>query len=141
MAERLRAEGHDSVVPSLLDVARADSPFWPHVVEDVNAAMNDLDPDRPVLLVVHSNAGLFVPLLITHAVRPVRGCVFIDAALLVASGATPVAPPELLDMLRAKTDEDGLLPPGLHLHQLVDPDSVTAALIDMTGQLPGATGR
>jgi hypothetical protein len=39
----------------------------------------------------------------------VRGCVFVDAALPPASGAVPVAPPELLALLRAKAS-DGLLP-------------------------------
>jgi hypothetical protein len=193
-------------------VAQTRAPFWPRVVEDVNAAMHELDRDRAVLLVVHSNAGLFAPLLITNAARPVAGCLFVDAALPVISGATPVAPPELLDVLRAKASDDGLLPPwsqwwdeddigplfpdavtrqevtaeqprlplayyeqpipapagwdavpcgylffgppyeelageahrrgwlvhqvpGLHLHQLVDPDRVTTTLIDMARNL------
>jgi hypothetical protein len=138
--------------------------------------------------------------------------------LLVASGATPVVPRELLDVLRAKAGDDGLLPPwsqwwdeedvaplfpdartrlqvtaeepqlplayydqsipaaagwdavpcgylffgppydglageardrewpvqqvpGLHLHQLVDPDRVTDTLIEMARQLTDATER
>lgn len=218
VAARLRVRGHDSLVPSLLDVAEAGAPFWPRVVEDVNTAVSELDPDRPVLLVVHSNAGLFVPLLVRHAPRPVRACLFVDAALPVASGATPVVPPELLDVLRAKASDDGQLPPwsqwwdeedvaplfsdartrlevtaeepqlplayydqsipapagwdavpcgylffgppydefagqardrqwpvqqvpGLHLHQLVDPDRVTDTLIEMARQLTDATKR
>jgi hypothetical protein len=99
------------VVPSLLDVAEAGAPFWPRVIEDVNAAISELDRDRGVLLVVHSNAGLFVPLLIKHAARPVRACLFVDAALPVPSGSTPVVPPGLLDVLRAMVSGDGMLPP------------------------------
>src|SRR3954452_1127738 len=68
------ARGVASVVPSLLDVADADPPFWPRLVEDVTAAMNSLDQDASVLLVAHSNAGLFVPLLAAHAPRALRGC-------------------------------------------------------------------
>jgi hypothetical protein len=218
VAERLRGRGRDSLVPSLLDVAQAGAPFWPRVIQNVNAAVSELDPDRAVLLAAHSNAGLFVPLLVRHAARPVRACLFVDAALPVASGATPVATPELLDVLRAKASDDGLLPPwsqwwdeddvaplfpdprtrlavtaeerqlplayydqsipapagwdtvpcgylffgppyeelareahdrkwpvqqlpGLHLHQLVDPDGVTDRLIDLAGQLTDATER
>jgi hypothetical protein len=219
VAERLRARGHDCLVPSLLDVARAGAPFWPHVVEQVNAVVGEHDwdqSDQEVLLVPHSNAGLFVPLLVKHAVRPVRGCVFVDATLPVASGATPAAPSELLDVLRTKVSADGRLQPwsqwwdeddiaplfpdartrqavtaeeprlpltyyeqaipappgwdavpcgylffgppydelaaearargwpvrqetGLHLHQLVDPDRVTDAMIDMARDLTGTS--
>ncbi len=110
VAARLRARGHESVVPSLLDVGEAGPPFWPRVVEDVNAGMSQLPKDNPVLLVAHSNAGLFVPLLVTHAALPVRGCVFVDAALPALAGSTPVAPAELLDFLRGKVN-DGRLPP------------------------------
>ena len=51
------------------------------MVDVVNAAMSRLDQDQCVLLVAHSNAGLFMPLLVTHAVRPIRCCLFVDAAL------------------------------------------------------------
>ena len=110
VADRLRAAGFDSVVPSLLDVANARPPFWPRVVDDVTAAMSRLDQEASVLLVAHSNAGLFVPLLVAHAPRAVRGCLFVDAALPVAAECTPVAPPELLDFLRSKVVSDRLPP-------------------------------
>lgn len=110
VAARLRARGQESVVPSLLDVGKGGPPFWPRVVKDVNAGMSQLAKDRPVLLVAHSNAGLFVPLLVAHAAQPVRGCLFVDAALPALAGSTPVAPAELLDFLRGKVN-DGWLPP------------------------------
>jgi pimeloyl-ACP methyl ester carboxylesterase len=110
VADRLRARGFPSVVPSLLDVAEADPPFWPRVVEDVTAAMNSLDQDASVLLVAHSNAGLFVPLLAAHASRVVRGCLFVDAALPALAETTPVAPAELLDFLRSKVTGERLPP-------------------------------
>lgn len=110
VADRLRARGYDAIVPSLLGVADADPPFWPHVLGEVNAATGALDVDCPVVLVAHSNAGLFVPLLVTHAVRPVQGCVFVDAALPALADSTPVVPAELLDVLRGM-ERDGRLPP------------------------------
>jgi alpha-beta hydrolase superfamily lysophospholipase len=110
VADRLEARGQDSIVPSLLDVADAAAPFWPRVVADVTAALRRLRPDRSVLLVAHSNAGLFVPLLVTHADRPVSGCLFVDAALPVLADSTPVVPAEVLDLLRGKVT-DGRLPP------------------------------
>jgi hypothetical protein len=110
VADRLRVRGQETIVPALLDVADAGPPFWPRLVEDVAKAMSQLDPHRPVLLVAHSNAGLFVPLLVTHAVRPVHGCIFVDAALPPPAHETPVAPAELLDFLRSKAT-NGRLPP------------------------------
>jgi pimeloyl-ACP methyl ester carboxylesterase len=110
VADRLRGRGFESVVPSLLDVADAGPPFWPRVVEDVTAAMSRLDQDASVLLVAHSNAGLFVPLLVADAPRAVRGCLFVDAALPAAADSTPVAPAELLDFLRSKLIGDRLPP-------------------------------
>lgn len=62
-----------------------------------------------LLLVPHSNAGLYVPALVHDA--PVRGAVFVDAILPPASGSLRVAPQALRDLLSAKADETGLLPP------------------------------
>ena len=212
VAQRLNAAGYVSVVPDVRGVADADQPFWPYIVDTVTAAMDRLDRDRPVLLVVHSNAGRLVPVLIEHASRPVRGCVFVDAALPAPSGPTPVASTGRIDELRdravagrlppwtewwdeqevarlfpdpqaraAISAEQPRLPldyyqqqiptpagwndgvacgyllfgppydrqaaeavergwlverePGLHLHQIVDPDSVTARLIAMSRRL------
>ena len=101
---------HECVVPSLLDVADAGPPFWPRVVDVVNAAMSRLDRDSRVLLVAHSNAGLFMPLLVAHAVRPVRCCLFVNASLPAHARQTPVGPTQLLDFLRGKVS-DGRLPP------------------------------
>lgn len=72
VSKRLNAAGHASVVPGLQGVTNADPPFWPYVVDTVNAAMNRLENGRQVLVVAHSNVGQFVPVLIEHASRPVR---------------------------------------------------------------------
>jgi hypothetical protein len=77
------------------------------LVDVVNAAMSSLDQGQCVLLVAHSNAGLFVPLLVSHAVRPVRCCLFVEAALPARAGQTRVTPTELLDFLRGKVTDGG----------------------------------
>jgi pimeloyl-ACP methyl ester carboxylesterase len=110
VADRLRARGFESVVPSLLDVADAGPPFWSRVVDDVTAEMSRVDQNASALLVAHSNAGLFVPLLVAHAPRAVRGCLFVDAALPALGDPTPVAPAQLLDFLRNKVVGDRLPP-------------------------------
>jgi hypothetical protein len=64
--------------------------------------------DRPVVLVAHSNAGLYVPAVVQE--RDVVATVFVDAGLPAVSGHTPLAPPQLLDLLRERADGNGLLP-------------------------------
>ncbi|GAA3777994.1 hypothetical protein GCM10022225_77270 [Plantactinospora mayteni] len=78
--------------------------------EAVLAAIEKGLPDADdVVLVPHSNAGLYIPAIV--ATRPVRGAVFVDAVLPPARGDAPVAPAGLRDMLRDRVDLDGNLPP------------------------------
>jgi pimeloyl-ACP methyl ester carboxylesterase len=209
IAKRLEASGVGTIVPSLVGVAEASPPFWRSVVRLVREAVDQAPLDRPIVIVAHSNAGLFVPVIVEEAPRRVAGCLFVDAALpSPAEPTTPVAPAELLDFLRPKVaggrlpqwtewwDESDVAPmfpdaetraavsaeqprlplsyyeelvpnpagwhdrpcgyllfgrpydlmakkaaeqgwavdhvPGEHLHQLVDPETVTARIVAMT---------
>jgi hypothetical protein len=110
VAARLADSGAVTVVPSLLDVADADPPFWPSVAARVNDAVARLPRRQPVVLVAHSNAGPMVPVIVHAAHGPVAGCVFVDASLPARIGPTPAATPERLDFLRGMAS-DGRLPP------------------------------
>ena len=67
-------------------------------------------PDGPLVLVPHSNAGLYVPALAEG--REIVAAVFVDAALPSRDGGpTPLAPTGLVDFLRTLADADGVLPP------------------------------
>jgi hypothetical protein len=101
VAASLAASGAAVAVPSLLDVTDTDPPFWPRVVDEVNQAVSELPQGQPIVLVVHSNAGLFAPVIVHEARRPVAGCVFVDASLPSRTGPTPAATPERLSLLRA----------------------------------------
>ena len=109
VAERLGAAGHAVRVPSLLDVGRGEPPFWPRAAAAVREGVADVPEDRPLVLVAHSNAGLFVPVVRAALTHPVAASVFVDAALPARNGTTPVAGPELLDFLRPLA-VDGVLP-------------------------------
>ncbi|MGP3771627.1 alpha/beta hydrolase [Streptomyces sp. SDT5-1] len=109
VAERLTAAGYRARVPSLSRVATTEPPFWPHVVAAVRDDLRAVPHDTPLVLVAHSNAGLFLPAIRAALDQPVSGSVFVDAALPARSGSTPVAPPELLDFLRPKA-VNGVLP-------------------------------
>ncbi|WP_041841144.1 alpha/beta hydrolase [Actinoplanes friuliensis] len=110
VAARLTAAGATVVVPSLAGVAAAPAPFWPRVTELVAEQVAALPADLPVVVVAHSNAGLFVPVIAGALGRPVAGCLFVDAALPERQGTTPVATPETLEFLRGIA-VDGILPP------------------------------
>ncbi|WP_199035431.1 hypothetical protein [Glycomyces salinus] len=92
-----------------------------------------LPPGEELLLVPHSNAGLYAPALALDAPR--RRVVFVDAILPPPNGTLPVAPPGLRDALAAEADEDGLLPPwtGWWPERVVDelfPDAATKASVE-----------
>lgn len=110
VAQALENLGHRTVVPDLRHVADDGPPFWPRVARAVAQAVAALDQDSSVLLVLHSNAGVFAPGIATGIDRSVAGCIFVDAALPARSGETAVVPPELLPFLRSKVTE-GRLPP------------------------------
>jgi hypothetical protein len=78
--------------------------------DEVLAAFAAGLPDGPLVLVPHSNAGLYVPALAER--RDVAAVVFVDAALPSRGGGpSPVAPLGLVDYLRTLADADGMLPP------------------------------
>ena len=110
VGNRLAAAGCDVVIPSLLDVGDGEPPYWPRVVAGVARALEGRPAERELSLVLHSNAGLFAPVLVEHLGRPVSSCLLVDAALPERAGSTSVAAPDWLEVLRAKA-VDGRLPP------------------------------
>jgi hypothetical protein len=111
VAQSLAARGRQSRLPDLTRVAAADDPpFWPDVVDAVLAGIADVPADRPLAVVAHSNAGLFVPLLCRAVGRPVAGCVFVDAALPVPDDDHPVVDAAGLAWLTGIAGPDGRLP-------------------------------
>ncbi len=107
---RLTAAGHQALVPSLLEVGDGEPPFWPRVVAAVRAGMTGLTGDQPVALVLHSNAGVFAPVLVDGLTQPVAACIFADATVPSATGSTPLAEDEFLPFLRDLAGPDGRLP-------------------------------
>ncbi|HEY0773884.1 MAG TPA: alpha/beta fold hydrolase [Nocardioidaceae bacterium] len=115
--EVLQATGRHVVV--------ADTPRRPRGPEDVLAGLSAaIPPTGDVVLVPHSNAGLYAPAL-AGQVRAGRAhtrqghgpearavaTVYVDAALPSSTPSTPLAPAGLLDHLAALADDDGWLPP------------------------------
>jgi pimeloyl-ACP methyl ester carboxylesterase len=64
----------------------------------------------PIILVGHSGGGLLLPVIASAVAAPVSALIFVDSGLPARTGETPLAPPPLLDDLRALA-VDGMLPP------------------------------
>ncbi len=75
----------------------------------VDEAVAAADGLAEVVLVPHSNAGLWAPSLVEQV--GAVATVYVDAALPASAGAVPLAPPRFLEVLRGLADDDGLLPP------------------------------
>ena len=90
------------VVPAPTQAPRRPQQVLRHLVAQ-------LQVDEEAVVVVHSNAGLYVPALTVD--RPVVASVFADAAVPPQTGYAPMAPPAMHDVLRSMADADGLLPP------------------------------
>jgi hypothetical protein len=122
VSEVLRATGRRVVV--------ADTPRRPRGPEDVLAGFRAaIPPTGDVVLVPHSNAGLYAPALAgrvpagrvsvgrphtQHGHGPgtrAVATVYVDAALPSSTPSTPLAPAGLLDRLADLADDDGWLPP------------------------------
>lgn len=102
----LREQGHDA---RTVDFG-PDSRTPKRIIDSVVAAA----AGEPVVLVPHSNAGLYAPYLTTLV--DVGATVFVDAAMPsdTQTRDTPLAPPGMLDLLRSLADTDAMLPPWTH---------------------------
>ena len=99
--DRLADRGWQAVVAGPTGPVRS-----PQDVAD--ALLAAVPSSEDVVLVAHSNAGAYVPLLASQ--RPVVAGVLVDAVLPPAHGQVPLAPPALLAQLQQQADPDGLLP-------------------------------
>jgi len=97
----LANQGRGVRVPDLSVVAKSAPPYWPAGLDSIVRAAGD----DPVVLVPHSNAGLYIPAVVEALGDQVRGVVFVDAAL-PGRGHYRTA-----DFLKKLAAADGLLPP------------------------------
>lgn len=120
-------------VARLLDAAVA-SPSGARSPAEVLAAYASAAADLDdLVLVAHSNAGLYAPLLAERI--GVRATVYVDAALPGPGSTTRLAPPPLLDVLRGLVRADGLLPPWTQWWDAAEadalfPDAATRAAVE-----------
>ena len=103
----------------------------------LDAFVATLPTEQDLVVVPHSNAGVYVPELVMQ--RRIVGAVFVDAVLPPGRGHVPLAPPAFLDLLREKADDDGLLPVWTSWWDEADvmdlfPDAQTRARVEIEQQ-------
>jgi hypothetical protein len=133
VAATLRTRGHEVIVP-------AQAPVPP---DSAAAALADilagLPADRPLILVPHSNTGVYAGAI--SAARDVAACVFVDARIPDPNAPTPLTQQPFRDFLVTKADADGVLPPWTQWWEedvsALFPDPATmAAVITEQRRLP-----
>ena len=92
------------------------------VADVLDGFSSQLPGSEPVVLVPHSNAGLYVAALAAR--RPVAAVVFADALVPGPDPATPTTSPGLRAMLADLADEEGLLPPWTRWWPGADTDAL-----------------
>lgn len=101
------------------------------IVAEVDAAVDAAAGLSDVVLVPHSNAGLYAPLLAERV--GARATVYVDAALAGDGPDTPLAPPRFLELLEGLAGDDGVLPPWTQWWDDVSelfPDDETRAAVE-----------
>jgi len=124
VADALRDLGESTLVAGV--VGRVEQP-----ADVVRGLLDELPEGEPLVLVPHSNAGLYVAALAVE--RDVGGVVFVDAGLPADRATTPTAPAGFRDHLAGLADPDGLLPPWTRWWPDVDdlfPDTVTRQRVE-----------
>jgi hypothetical protein len=106
----LRAAGQEVEVPSMLGFADQGPPYARAYLDRATARLASLPIERPVLLVGHSNAGLFLPAIALSLEPRDVALVFADASIPPLDGLdVGLAPAGFVDELRAMA-VDGVLP-------------------------------
>lgn len=111
VAGELQREGYRTVVPSLLPVLQRSWGFSNAIAQRVKDAVMESGTRGPLILVAHSAAGAFLPVIASRLERPVQAYVFVDARLprRGASLSDDDSPREV--QARREMAEDGMLPP------------------------------
>jgi len=114
IADELRTRGHDAIVPTLHDAEDSDAPFWKQEVESVVPLLQRAGATIPMILVGHSGAGAFLPIVAQFTGRPVAAYLFVDAVLPLGGTSRldemTASAPELAAQLRRHLQTGGRYP-------------------------------
>lgn len=111
VSDELQREGYRTVVPSLLPVLKRSWGFPKAIAQQVKEEVDESAARSPLILVAHSAAGAFLPVIASRLNHQIRAYIFVDARLprRGASLSDDDAPQEAQH--RREMALDGMLPP------------------------------
>lgn len=114
VAELLRTQGHEVLVPCVVSNEKERIPCWEQYALGVQQALGSFSADRPLVLVGHSGAGPLLPAINMLSGRTCAAYLFMDAGL-PHGGLSQLAKmeqtlPELGQQLRAQLQAGGCYP-------------------------------
>jgi len=81
VADELGRRNLAAVVPTLNSVSGTTIPYWKQHVNAIAEALKAAPPDRPLILLAHSGAGMLLPAIREVTGRKVVAYVFVDAMI------------------------------------------------------------
>lgn len=81
VADQMRQQELDVVIPLLLDSPDSTEPFWKQHAESVSRALAHIPKSTSITLVAHSGAGPLLPAIQQYLPNPVNAYVFVDAGI------------------------------------------------------------
>ena len=114
VAESLRAQGQQVLVPSIVDNENEHVPCWEQYAQATQQALHAVPADQPLVLVGHSGAGPLLPVINMVSGHPCAAYLFVDAGLphggLSRLAEIEQSVPELGRELRAHLQAGGRYP-------------------------------
>jgi Alpha/beta hydrolase family len=111
VAEELERRGHTAIVPSLLEALKEGPDYCAGIVKSVSAAVERASADQPLVLIGHSAAGAYLPVIRQSLPNRVVAYVFVDARLPVRNASLFDASSEDMAGHQRALAKDGWLPP------------------------------
>ena len=81
VAEHLRKQGHQVLVPDLLEGETKPALYWEQHAQAVQQALKPIPEEQPLALVGHSGAGPLLPAISMISGHPSAAYLFVDASL------------------------------------------------------------
>ncbi|QBD75478.1 alpha/beta hydrolase [Ktedonosporobacter rubrisoli] len=81
VAEHLQNAGFSVLVPTLTDSGITPPAYWQQYAASLQQALAPIPQERPLILIGHSGAGYFLPVLAQATHHPIKAYIFADAGL------------------------------------------------------------
>lgn len=135
VAELLRAQGHQVLVPNILEGETRPALYWEQHAQAVQRALKPIPEEQALALVGHSGAGPLLPAINMLAGRPCAAYLFVDASLphggLSRLAEMEQTVPELAQQLRADLQAGGRYPTwnDVDLRELIPDEHLRSGLL------------